>query len=220
MVSMDSANSHLAAMQGVKTITLWGITHPFAGFVPFNQPIEHILLPDLDKYPNIKAFVSLDGSDVFYFGDTEEDDAFLSEIYKANLMHPEKTNAAYFYLESGNKWDEFTPTDEYHYFKKINSLKRYLRITNSLHEDFGSLAWALKVSKKRTEIYEDITKGTLSFFRQYLKQETGFIKQYEQLLKKTNITNKTYELKTKTLIESIELSLKTPDLEGGLDGLE
>ena len=57
MVSMDSANSHLAAMQGVKTITIWGITHPFAGFAPFNQPLEHILLPDLDKYPNIPCSV-------------------------------------------------------------------------------------------------------------------------------------------------------------------
>jgi ADP-heptose:LPS heptosyltransferase len=57
MVSMDSANSHLASMQGVKTITLWGITHPFAGFAPFNQPKEHMLLPDLDKYPNIPCSV-------------------------------------------------------------------------------------------------------------------------------------------------------------------
>ena len=155
----------------------------------------------LDKYPTIKAFVSLDGSDVFYFGDTEEDDAFLSEIYEANLIHPEKTNAAYFYLESGNKWDEFTPTEEYHYFKKINSFKKYLRITNSLHEDFGSMAWSLKVSQERIEIYEDITKSTLSFFRQYLKQELGFLKQYEQVLKKENITDEPYELNAKALIE-------------------
>ncbi len=57
MVSMDSANSHLAAMQGVKTITIWGITHPFAGFAPFNQPKDHNLLPDLDKYPNIPCSI-------------------------------------------------------------------------------------------------------------------------------------------------------------------
>jgi len=57
MVSMDSGNSHLAAMQGVKTITIWGITHPFAGFGPFNQPEEHFVLPDLVKYPNIPCSV-------------------------------------------------------------------------------------------------------------------------------------------------------------------
>ena len=57
MVSMDSANSHLAAMQQVKVITLWGITHPYAGFVPFNQPKEYQLLPDLKKYPNIPCSI-------------------------------------------------------------------------------------------------------------------------------------------------------------------
>ncbi|MCF6348458.1 MAG: glycosyltransferase family 9 protein [Flavobacteriaceae bacterium] len=57
MLSMDSANSHLAAMQNVKTITLWGITHPYAGFAPFNQPKENMLLPDLEKYPNIPCSI-------------------------------------------------------------------------------------------------------------------------------------------------------------------
>jgi ADP-heptose:LPS heptosyltransferase len=51
MVSMDSGNAHLAAMYGVKTITLWGATHPFAGFAPYNQPIENCLVSDRTQYP-------------------------------------------------------------------------------------------------------------------------------------------------------------------------
>ncbi|MFY0604557.1 MAG: glycosyltransferase family 9 protein [Flavobacteriaceae bacterium] len=57
MVSMDSGNAHFAAMLGVKTITLWGVTHPFAGFAPFNQPRDYCVLPDLNKYPNIPCSV-------------------------------------------------------------------------------------------------------------------------------------------------------------------
>jgi ADP-heptose:LPS heptosyltransferase len=57
MVSMDSANAHLGAMQGVKIITIWGATHPFAGFAPFNQPNEYMLLPDLKKFPNIPCSI-------------------------------------------------------------------------------------------------------------------------------------------------------------------
>lgn len=57
MVSMDSANSHLSAIQGVQTITLWGVTHPYAGFAPFNQPFEQIILPDLEMYPNIPCSI-------------------------------------------------------------------------------------------------------------------------------------------------------------------
>lgn len=57
MVSMDSGNGHLAAMQGVKVITLWGVTHPYAGFVPFNQPMYRQLLPDRNKYPNLPCSI-------------------------------------------------------------------------------------------------------------------------------------------------------------------
>jgi ADP-heptose:LPS heptosyltransferase len=53
MLSMDSGNAHFAALYGVPTITLWGGTHPYAGFAPFNQPKEYALIPDLSKYPNI-----------------------------------------------------------------------------------------------------------------------------------------------------------------------
>ncbi|MCF6223433.1 MAG: glycosyltransferase family 9 protein [Flavobacteriaceae bacterium] len=57
MVSMDSANAHLAAMLNVKTITLWGVTHPFTGFAPFNQSIKNTITPDLSKYPNIPCSI-------------------------------------------------------------------------------------------------------------------------------------------------------------------
>jgi ADP-heptose:LPS heptosyltransferase len=46
MLSMDSGNAHIAAMLGVKVITLWGATHPYAGFLPFNQPLENALVSD------------------------------------------------------------------------------------------------------------------------------------------------------------------------------
>jgi ADP-heptose:LPS heptosyltransferase len=51
MVSMDSGNAHLSAMFGVKTITLWGATHPYAGFSPYHQPLENCLVSDREKYP-------------------------------------------------------------------------------------------------------------------------------------------------------------------------
>ena len=57
MLSMDSGNAHIAAMLGVKVITLWGATHPHAGFVPFNQPISNSLVPDREKYPLLPTSV-------------------------------------------------------------------------------------------------------------------------------------------------------------------
>ncbi|MBW1293924.1 ADP-heptose--LPS heptosyltransferase RfaF [Aquimarina litoralis] len=57
MLSMDSGNAHLAAMFGIPTITLWGVTHPFAGFMPFGQPMENALLPNLAKYDQIPTSI-------------------------------------------------------------------------------------------------------------------------------------------------------------------
>ena len=57
MVAMDSGNAHLAAMQQVKTVTLWGVTHPYAGFAPFHQPDDYSMVSDLEKYPKIPCSI-------------------------------------------------------------------------------------------------------------------------------------------------------------------
>ena len=57
MLSMDSGNAHLAAMLGKKVVTIWGVTHPFAGFTPFNQPEDYALLADREQFPLIPTSV-------------------------------------------------------------------------------------------------------------------------------------------------------------------
>lgn len=51
MLSMDSGNAHIAAMYGVPVVTLWGHTHPYAGFVPFQQPLSNALVANREQYP-------------------------------------------------------------------------------------------------------------------------------------------------------------------------
>ena len=51
MISMDSANGHLAANSGIPVLSLWGLTHPFCGFTPFNQPLDHSITLDRKVYP-------------------------------------------------------------------------------------------------------------------------------------------------------------------------
>lgn len=57
MISMDSGNGHIAAMLGVKVVSLWGVTHPYAGFYPFNQKSSNALLADREKFPQIPTSV-------------------------------------------------------------------------------------------------------------------------------------------------------------------
>jgi ADP-heptose:LPS heptosyltransferase len=57
MLSMDSGNAHIAAMLGIKVISLWGATHPYAGFKPFNQPLENCITADRERYPLLPTSV-------------------------------------------------------------------------------------------------------------------------------------------------------------------
>ena len=57
MLSMDSGNGHIAAMYGVPVITLWGVTHPYAGFYPFGQDAHNALLADREKFPLIPTSI-------------------------------------------------------------------------------------------------------------------------------------------------------------------
>lgn len=47
MVSMDSANMHLASLYGVPVVSVWGATHPYAGFMGFGQSADNAVQLDL-----------------------------------------------------------------------------------------------------------------------------------------------------------------------------
>ncbi len=43
MVSMDSANMHLASLVGVRVVSVWGATHPYCGFKGYRQKESDIV---------------------------------------------------------------------------------------------------------------------------------------------------------------------------------
>lgn len=51
MLSMDSANMHLAALTATPVVSIWGATHPSAGFLGWNIPDENTIQADLDCRP-------------------------------------------------------------------------------------------------------------------------------------------------------------------------
>jgi len=51
MISMDSANMHMASLVGTKVVSVWGATHPFAGFMGYGQSIEWAAQLDMDCRP-------------------------------------------------------------------------------------------------------------------------------------------------------------------------
>ena len=51
MLSMDSANTHLASLVGTRVVSVWGGTHPYAGFLGWNQKAEDCVQLDLPCRP-------------------------------------------------------------------------------------------------------------------------------------------------------------------------
>lgn len=52
MVSMDSANMHLASLFGVPVVSVWGGTHPYLGFMGWGQSFENAVQIDLPCRPS------------------------------------------------------------------------------------------------------------------------------------------------------------------------
>lgn len=50
-VTMDSAAMHMASLVGVPVVSVWGATHPFAGFYGFGQDMGNAVQLDLDCRP-------------------------------------------------------------------------------------------------------------------------------------------------------------------------
>ncbi len=51
MLSMDSANMHLASLVGSRTVSIWGATHPYTGFFGWHQDVADAIQLDMTCRP-------------------------------------------------------------------------------------------------------------------------------------------------------------------------
>ena len=52
MISMDSANMHMASLFGVSVVSIWGGTHPYLGFYGWGQLMDNAIQLDLPCRPS------------------------------------------------------------------------------------------------------------------------------------------------------------------------
>lgn len=142
-----------------------------------------------DRNPVVSTIVSLDGTETHYFGESDEDDDHIREIHHSNLLNPEIGSVAYLHLESGSKLDAYSPTGEFHYYKKLNSPEKYyLRFLRSRHEDFTSIPSSLQASQNAVQIHNQIAETALLFFEKQLLKMNGFKSYYSKLSLSENIS--------------------------------
>lgn len=51
MLSMDSANMHLASLVGLRAVTVWGATHPYTGFLGWHQRTADVVQLEMTCRP-------------------------------------------------------------------------------------------------------------------------------------------------------------------------
>lgn len=51
MVSMDSSAMHICSLYGVRVVSVWGATHPYAGFLGYGQKMSDVVSLDIDCRP-------------------------------------------------------------------------------------------------------------------------------------------------------------------------
>lgn len=51
MLSMDSANMHLASLVGLRVVSVWGATHPYTGFLGWKQRTRDVVQLDMTCRP-------------------------------------------------------------------------------------------------------------------------------------------------------------------------
>ncbi len=80
MLSMDSSNMHLASLVGTRVVSVWGATHPYAGFLGWNQSMNDVVQKDIPCRP-----CSIYGNKECRFGNYQCMDINPEEILKLIL---------------------------------------------------------------------------------------------------------------------------------------
>lgn len=125
---------------------------------------------------DVKCLLSYDGTEIHYFGFDTAWDAQYKQIMKIPPYKPEAITVPYMYLSSEHP----KKVDSVYVFPNfIGSKEKYfLKFNNAIHENFSSLpilAKAVDTTLKNIDSGRSdfITKLTITFFDQYLKQLNG-----------------------------------------------
>ncbi|MEG2480068.1 MAG: glycosyltransferase family 9 protein, partial [Mucinivorans sp.] len=51
MLSMDSSAMHMSSLMGTPAVSIWGATHPYAGFLGLGQSVDDVVSIDLPCRP-------------------------------------------------------------------------------------------------------------------------------------------------------------------------
>jgi hypothetical protein len=119
--------------------------------------------------PHTTALLSLDGSELHYYGEPGADDSNFN-LLRPILLQAAKAHFAYAYLESDGKQNDGPADSIYNIAAILHGPRKYLRFPGATHEDFSCLPFLAACIRKTDSIdLPDYTNFARRWFDNYLK---------------------------------------------------
>ena len=129
--------------------------------------------------PDVKAVLSLDGSEMHYYGESKQEDEDFSELRNLSFFQLKRVNIPYAYLESGFKQSEREVDSIFNILPSLTFQKQYVHFPKATHEDFSCLPSLLpQVSTTKnyhSDLYGQVNEFSLKYFDQFLKGQNGVL---------------------------------------------
>jgi len=133
-----------------------------------------------------KAILSLDGSEMHYYGESKQEDRDFDELRRSVFFNLGKVSVPYTYLESGFKQSDREVDSIFNVLPSLNLPKKYARFPKATHEDFSCLpslpTQMSGIKNNGSYLYKQFCEFSLNYFNQCLKgQEEGLLRQLSRL---------------------------------------
>ncbi|MBK8879827.1 MAG: dienelactone hydrolase family protein [Haliscomenobacter sp.] len=144
------------------------------------------------KIPNVACLVSLDGSEFHHYGQAKEENIDFDGIRNSSDFKNMRLSVPYLRLESSLLATTEKEDSVYNFTEKLSSDRQIFKIDSAQHEDFGCLPQLVKESGncKQSQHFNTVSKLTISFLEDHLKNGKAFTETVGQEISKKTIRKK------------------------------
>ncbi|GAB3554577.1 alpha/beta fold hydrolase [Spirosoma fluminis] len=139
------------------------------------------------REPDIRAVISLDGSENYIYGTDKADDEHFNLIRQADYFTPSKLYAPYLYISSGREGTEEPEDSVFVMAAGITApIKQYVRLLATAHEDFSYVPYLATQLKKDRAIaltaYPLIKRLVTNWLGEFIQSKPSFNDSLQRLL--------------------------------------
>lgn len=145
-----------------------------------------------NKIPNVKCFISLEGSEFHHYGYTKEEDADFDGILNTPDFQKMSLKSPYLRFESSPVNQKPSKDSVNNFLSKISKNYLILKLDSAEHGDFSAYPSIVKLSGncKNAQLYQTITKLTSAYLEEHLQGNSVFNKVLESELNKKSVKRK------------------------------